>query len=158
MKRIAITVNEVAFDPQGFDCFHGTREGRMKTQIFLKALLLALIVLLTGAYVYAGDPTVTIKQPFKAGGKEYPEGRYRILADDESDHIDLLNPDGKTNNEIRFITRLSERKGEWGEVVFDKVGNDLCLTEIYIVGMDGFFFQGAPGKHKHLVIKEDVLK
>jgi hypothetical protein len=151
-------VYEIAFDQEGFDHFHGKREGCMKIQIISKALILALMAMLAGAYVYAGDLTVNIKEPFKAGGKDYPAGRYRILADDESDHINLLNLDGKTNDEIRFTTRLSERKGEWGEVIFDKDENDLYLTEIYIVGMDGFFFQGAPGKHKHMVVKEDVLK
>jgi hypothetical protein len=59
---------------------------------------------------------------------------------------------------IRFDTRLSERKGEDGSVVFDKVGNELYLSEIYIIGMDGFFFKGAPGKHKHLVVKEELDK
>jgi hypothetical protein len=38
-----------------------------------------------------------------------------------------------------------------------KVGDDLYLTEIYIVGMDGFLFEGAPGKHKHLILQEEVL-
>jgi hypothetical protein len=129
----------------------------MRIQIISKAVILALMVMLAGSFVYAGELTVNVKQPFKAEGKVYPAGRYRILADDESDRIDLLNLDTKTSNEIRFTTRLSERKGEWGEVVFDKVENDLYLAEIYIVGMDGFFFKGAPGKHKHLVIKEDIL-
>lgn len=57
---------------------------------------------------------------------------------------------------MRFTTRLSPREGEPGEVVFDRVENDLYLSEIYIIGMDGFFFQGAPGKHKHLVVKEEI--
>ena len=138
--------------------YYRKREGCMKMQIILKTLMLALIVVLAGAYVYAGDLTVNIKEPFKASGKDYPAGRYRILADAESDHIDLLSLDRKTDDEIRFITRLSPREGKWGEVVFDKVENDLYLSEIYIVGMDGFFFQGAPGKHKHLVVKEDILR
>jgi hypothetical protein len=121
-----------------------------------KALVLAMIFLLAGSCVYAGDLTFTIKQPFNAGGKNYPEGTYRILADEESDHVDLLSPDRKTDDEMRFNTRLSQREGRWGEVVFDRTESGLFLTEIYIVGMDGFFFQGAPGKHKHLVIREDL--
>lgn len=130
----------------------------MKMQIISKALMLTLMVVLAGAFVYAGDLTVNIKQPFKAGGKDYPAGSYRILADDDGDHINLLNLDRKTDDAIRFSTRLSPREGQWGEVVFDKVENELYLTEIYIIGMDGFFFEGAPGKHKHLVVKEDVLE
>jgi hypothetical protein len=51
---------------------------------------------------------------------------------------------------------LSQREGEPGEVVLDKVDNELYLSEIYIIGMDGFFLQGAPGKHKHLIVKEEI--
>ncbi len=128
----------------------------MKMRIGLWNLILTLMIVLAGAYVYAGEVTVNIKQPFKAGGKAYPAGHYKILAEDESDHINLLNLDKKTDDVIRFATRLSQREGEPGEVVFDKVDNELYLSEIYIIGMDGFFFQGAPGKHKHLIVKEEL--
>jgi len=113
--------------------------------------------IVTEGLAHAGDLTVNIKQPFKAGGKDYPPGRYRVLADPDSDHIDLLNLDKKTDDEIKCISRLSSKEGKWGEVIFDKVGDDLYLAEVYIVGMDGFFFEGFPGKHKHMVLQEDVL-
>lgn len=128
----------------------------MKMRVMPKVLMLALMVVLAGVYARAGDLTVTIKQPFKAGGKDYPAGHYRVLADDDLDHINLLNLDAKTDDEIKYNTRISPREGEWGEVVFDKVENDLYLSEIYIIGMDGFYFQGALGKHKHLVVREDL--
>ena len=128
----------------------------MKKRVLPKALMLVLMLVLTGVYVHAGDLTVNIKQPFKAGGKDYPAGRYRVLADPDSDHINFLNLDTKTDDEIKFSTRLSPKEGKWGEVIFDKVGNDLYLAEIYIVGMDGFFFEGAPGKHRHLILQEDI--
>jgi hypothetical protein len=128
----------------------------MKRQAISRALMLILLFVLAGACVYAGDLTFTMKQPFKAGDKNYPEGRYRIVADEGSDHVDLLSLDGHTDDEIRFVTRLSQREGQWGAVVFDRTEGGLYLSEIYIVGMDGFFFQGAPTKHKHLVVKEDL--
>jgi hypothetical protein len=121
-------------------------------------LTLIVVLLWSGVFAYAGEVVVTIKEPFKAAGKDFPAGHYRILADDGSDHVDLLNLDKKTSDEIKFTTRLSQRQGEWGEVVFDKVEKDLYLSEIYIIGMDGFFFQGAPGRHMHVVIKEELSK
>jgi hypothetical protein len=130
----------------------------LRVQMIKPATVLILMIGLAVACVYAGEVTVTIKQPFKAGGKDFPAGHYRILADEDSDHVNLRNLDKKTDDAIRFTTRLSPREGQSGEVVFDKVENDLYLTEIYIIGMDGFFFQGAPGKHKHLVVREDKLK
>ncbi len=118
---------------------------------------LALLIVVAGVNGYAGELVVNIRQPFKAGGMQFPAGHYRILADDQNDHfVNLRNIDTKTDNEIQFTTRLSEREGKEGSIVFDKVENDLYLAEIYIVGMDGYSFQGAPGRHKHLVVKEDI--
>jgi hypothetical protein len=120
--------------------------------------MLSLVVVLAGAYAYAGTLTVNIRQPFIAGGKSFPAGHYRILAEDENDKfVNIQNLDTEASlSEIPSDTRLSERKGESGSVVFDKVGDQLYLSETYIIGMDGFFFKGAPGKHKHLVVKEEM--
>jgi hypothetical protein len=120
---------------------------------------LSLMIVLAGAYVYGGELTVNIRQPFKAGGKDFAAGHYRILADDESDsHVNIRNLDTKIDARIPVTTRLSPREGDYGSVVFDEVGSDYYLSEIYIVGMDGFFFRGAAGKHKHLVVKEEMGK
>ena len=128
----------------------------MKRRIISRILMLSLVAVLAAGYVFAGDLTVNIPQPFIVGGKNFPAGHYRILAEDENDpFVHIQNLDTKTGlSDVRFDTRLSERKGEEGSVVFDKVGNQLYLSEIYFVGIDGFFFKGAPGKHKHLVVKE----
>ncbi len=127
----------------------------MRTQILRRNTLLIGMMFVAAVYACAGVLDVTIKQPFSAGGKNYLPGHYRVLADEDSDHINLLNLDRKTDDPIKFATRLSPREGQEGRVVFDKTDSGLYLTEIYIIGMDGFFFQGAPGKHKHLVVKED---
>jgi hypothetical protein len=132
------------------------KEDFMKMRVLSRVSMLVLILVFAGSYARAGDLTVNIGQPFEAGGKSYPPGRYRVLADADSDHINLSNLDRKTDDEIKFTTRLSPREGNWGEVVFDKVEDNLYLAEIYIVGMDGFFLPGPPGKHKHLVLKEDL--
>ncbi len=118
---------------------------------------LIMVVVLSGVNVFAGDLTVNIRQPFKAGGRDFPAGHYRVTADDQNDQsIHLQNLDSKIDNEIQFTTRLAPREGQWGAVVFDKLNNELYLSEIYIVGMDGYFFQGMPGKHRHMVIKEEI--
>jgi hypothetical protein len=128
----------------------------MRTQAVSRALALFLLMVSAAGYVFAGDLSFTIKQPFKVGFKNYPAGHYRILADTESDHINILNVDRKTDEDLKFMTRLSPRAGEWGEVVFDESGNGLSLAEVYIVGMDGFMFEGSQSKHKHLIIREDI--
>jgi hypothetical protein len=128
----------------------------MKIRIVLGnlMLMLMLMIVMAGAYTYAGEVVVNLKQPFKAGEKAYPAGHYRILAEDGNDHVNLMNLDKQTDDALPFTTRLSQREGLPGEVVFDRVDKELYLSEIYIIGMDGFFFKGAPGKHKHLIVKE----
>jgi hypothetical protein len=131
----------------------------MDKQLGFQVCVLALVTVFAGAYAYAGELDVNIPQPFKAGGKDFPAGHYRILTDDQNDHsMNIRNLDTKTDVEIQFTTRLSPRGGSWGEVVFDKVDDALYLAEIYVVGTDGYFFRGAPGKHKHMVVREEVDK
>ena len=143
-----------------FDRGQREKEIFMKMRILSRILMLSLVAVLVGGYVFAGDLTVNIQQPFTVGGKSFPAGHYKIFAEAENDQfVHIQNLGTKTGlSDIRFDTRLSERKGEEGSVVFDKVGNELYLSEIYIIGMDGFFFKGAPGKHKHLVVKEELDK
>jgi hypothetical protein len=112
---------------------------------------------LAGTVAHAGEVEVTSQQPFKVGGKDFAAGHYRIIADDENDHtVNIRNLDTKKDIEVPVTTRLSPKEGGDGCVVFDKVGDDYYLTEVYIIGMDGFFFQGAPGKRKHVVVKESL--
>jgi hypothetical protein len=129
----------------------------MKTWILSRILMLSLVAVLAGGYAYAGNLMVNIRQPFNFGEKSFPAGHYRILAEDENDpFVHIQNLDTETSfSDMRFDTRISERKGEDGSVVFDKIGDELYLSEIYVVGIDGFFFKGAPGKHKHLVVKAE---
>jgi hypothetical protein len=130
----------------------------MKIRILSRILMVSLVVVLAGGYVYAGTLTVNVRQPFIAGGKSLPAGHYRIVAENKDDRfVNIQNLDTETSfSEIPFDTRLSERKGDSGSVVFEKVGDELYLSAIYIIGIDGFFFKGVPGKHKHLVVKEEA--
>ncbi len=125
-------------------------------RIATRVLILNMLFVFAGTFAFAGDMTVNINRPFKAGGKDYPAGRYRFIVEENNDHIDLLSVDRKTRDEIKFTTRLSSKPEKWGEVVFDEVGSDLYLSEIYFVGVDGYFFQGIPGKHKHRIFREEV--
>lgn len=127
----------------------------MKRKIIQMVMLFATAIGFAAMSARAGDLTVTIKEPFSAGSKSYPAGHYRVLADPDGDHINLRNLDRKTDDAIKFITRLAPREGHRGAVVFDKTDSGLYLSEIYIIGMDGFYFQAVPGKHKHLIVKED---
>jgi len=130
----------------------------MKRRMELTILFLSWVLALAGNCAFAGTLTVNIRQSFIAGGKSLPAGHYRIIAEDKNDQVvNIKNLDTETSfTEMHFDTRLSEKYGENGSIVFDMVGDGLYLAKIYIIGMDGFEFKGAPGKHKHLVVKGET--
>lgn len=130
----------------------------MRKGIHSTILLLSLMIVWAGSYAYAGTLTVNIRHPFITGGKSLPAGHYRINAEDNKDQfLNIQNLNMETSFlEMQFDRRISPRDGENGSVGFDKVGNELYLARIYIIGMDGFYFKGAPGKHKHLVVKQET--
>jgi hypothetical protein len=129
----------------------------MKIRMFSEILSLGVLVILSCKSVLAEEVIVNLKQPFIAGGTVFPAGHYRFVTDnDNAEFVNMMNLDRHADQQLRFETRLSPREGKVGSVVFDKVGDELYLAEIYIVGTDGYFFKGAPGKHKHLIVKESI--
>ena len=67
------------------------------------------MILLTGGYIFAGDMFVNIDRPFEAAGKTHPPGRYRFIADNDTDFIELMNINAKTTDKIKYSSRLSSR-------------------------------------------------
>jgi hypothetical protein len=51
------------------------------------------------------------------------------------------------------VTRLSPRTGEEAEVVFDVVGTDHYLSEVYMPGFDGYLLKAAESQHTHMKVK-----
>jgi hypothetical protein len=64
-------------------------------------------------------------------------------------HLELRNVKGQEIQVVRVITRLGSRPVNTTLLVFDTVGRDHYLSEFHMKGMDGFAFNGAPGKHTH---------
>jgi len=95
-------------------------------------LFLGFVSTLNGNCAFAGILTVNFRQPFIAWGKSLPVGHYRIIAEDKNDQvINIISLDMETCfTEMHFDTRLSERYGENGPVVFDRVGKDADFVSI----------------------------
>ncbi|MGD0309752.1 MAG: hypothetical protein ABSC02_10720 [Acidobacteriota bacterium] len=100
-------------------------------------------------------PKAVINIPFQfyADGTLLPAGTYEFRANAEGTHIEMRNTKGEDTLVVPVLTSLSLRKIDQAEAVFDVLGQDHYLSEFYVKGMDGFAFNGAPGKHSHQTIE-----
>ncbi|HYK91952.1 MAG TPA: hypothetical protein VE398_24510 [Acidobacteriota bacterium] len=118
-------------------------------------LAVALLVFGLGTtLVFADQMVVNVQFPFKAVGTDFPSGTYRIeTSNTEEIHaITIRNLATGEAKIVPFLTRLSER--ETPAVVFDKVGDQYYLSEIYMTGLDGFYIKAAPGTHTHVKVPQ----
>lgn len=124
----------------------------MKTK--MAAVFLVLIA--TTFFAVAQTPNslhFTTSFPFYVSTKLMPAGAYKASTSANMEEIRISSADGKESVLAPVATRLSQRTGNPDSVVFDVVGNDHYLTEIYIAGEDGYLIRGAEGKHTHSTVK-----
>ena len=122
-----------------------------KSSLVVSAIVLFAFAL-CASLAYADALVAKVQFPFKAGGIEYPAGTYRIETIATMESLKILHEETTKSGIVPFLTRLSEREGEKGMLVFDKVGDQCYLSEIYIPGIDGFEVKAAAGKHTHVKV------
>ncbi len=124
----------------------------MKTQtcFFLTALVLAACFATAQM-----SPIIKADIPFSfiIEGKTYPAGQYELKENAGGNSLILTNTKTNEGGFANVITRLGARSDTEGDIVFDLVGNDHFLSEVYIPGMDGYLIKATPGKHTHAHIK-----
>jgi hypothetical protein len=90
---------------------------------------------------------------FIVSGKSLPAGSYHFAANSNFSEINVSTSAGKGSAIAMVTTRLSMRPENEASLVFDVVGTEHYLAEIYMPGMDGFQVPCAPGQHTHVSIK-----
>jgi hypothetical protein len=119
--------------------------------------ILVMVALVSAAQDSAkpDTPKAVINIPFQfyADGNLLPAGTYEFKPNVEGTHIEMRNTKGEDTLVVPVLTSLSLRKIDQAEAVFDVVGQDHFLSEFYLKGVDGFAFNGAPGKHSHQTIE-----
>lgn len=94
-----------------------------------------------------------IPQEFTAGSAKLPAGDYEIEESDSAPAALVLR-DTATGKAVLvpYLTRLAQRDDQ-NELVFDKVGGALSLSEVHVVGSDGYYVAGVRREHTHVKVK-----
>jgi hypothetical protein len=113
------------------------------------------VLLLVGLAAPASAQTLgkaNIDFAFVAGQTQFPAGAYEFEA--SANKITLRSKDPKVPSAfLPVVTRLGRHdKDTESELVFDKVGDKLLLSEIWIGSEDGYLVLNTPGNHPHAVV------
>jgi hypothetical protein len=127
----------------------------------MKKYLLTLVALAVAALagstlLAAARPIVIADVPnaFTVAKQSLPAGKYTITLEDESTGMLGIRNDATGKKVmVESLTRLAMRNNDQAELVFDKVGDSLFLSEIHLTDEDGFFLPGAPSLHTHVRLK-----
>ncbi len=125
----------------------------MKKYLVAVALLLVSMPILAMAQTPVLGVTADIPFSFTANGIQLPAGNYRFDLNNQLETVTVASQAGTQTVLDPVLTRLSPRQENEAAVVFDVVGKDHYLSEVYVPGLDGFQFKGAPAMHTHVRIK-----
>jgi hypothetical protein len=113
----------------------------MKRKVLRRLALSGLLVLLVGGMVFAqSEPRIIANIPFAffAGNMTYPAGQYTIDRPNSNDP-DLLLIRSADNHVALFLNAQdiqARQMPDKSELVFDKIGNDYFLSQIWMAGED----------------------
>lgn len=125
----------------------------MKRNGLAGVAMLGFITFWGAAQVVPTAVTADIAFEFHAAGKVLPAGTYEFKVDDKQDIVSVTNMKTKDTVTAPVLTRISARPGNEALVVFDKARDRYYLSELYVPGIDGIHFTGAPGPHAHVSVK-----
>jgi hypothetical protein len=128
----------------------------------LALIVVSAVAMLAGSFsVYAqskgSEMVAKVSFEFKAGEKMFPAGTYRFARRSTSAPSLVITPEkGGESTMVAVVTRLAQRvrtsAETEGSLVFDKVGQDHVLSEVWMPGQDGFLVGATTGEHQHEVV------
>jgi hypothetical protein len=125
----------------------------MKGPARVAVAALALAAVLGVAIAQAAPVSVNIGFAFVAGSKSMPAGKYQIDIKGANGPI-VIRGDAKDSEAILSVmTRLGRHDNDQEpELVFDRIGTAVHLSEIWLPGEDGYLLLGTQEKHDHVVV------
>ncbi len=95
---------------------------------------------------------------FAAGEKSFAKGSYRVELQSLRPAVLVLRlGKGGEGTSLPVITRLAREDhsahATETNLVFDTVGDQKFLSEVWLPRLDGFLVRGTPEEHQHTVVK-----
>jgi len=119
----------------------------------LAVAALACAALLGTAIAQAAPININIGFAFTAGGKSMPAGKYQIDIKGIDGPIVLQGEAKDSSVILSVMTKLGRHDNDQEpELVFDRLGTTLLLSEIWPSGEDGYLLIGTKEKHDHVVL------
>jgi hypothetical protein len=127
----------------------------MTRRVLAVLAAMVFVFVVSAAVTYAQEGAVAdIGFKFVAAGKTMPPGKYDLTINSDRSAFTLA-PDGKGAGVILVaMTRLAAPESPSSDTrfVFDKVGDNYFLSEMWLPGEDGYLFYAAKEKHTHQVV------
>ena len=133
----------------------------MNRRLMAFAVVLGLVVFGGSLAVRAQGPAkeiyTKISFPFLVGDNTFMPGDYQISrVEGASPALKVSTWDGKTSVEVPVITRLARHDHTGHDttdnLVFDRVGDQHFLSEVWMQGEDGYLVRGTAENHGHKIV------
>ena len=119
------------------------------------AAVLVFATLVAALALQAQSVPQRVNVPFKFNltEKAYQPAMYYFRYDGSTEQVELLSRDKSLITRVRVITRLAPTPGAKNDghvrLVFDQVGEERYLSEVWMPGIDGLLVRATSERHKH---------
>jgi hypothetical protein len=129
-------------------------------KITLQAGSLLLTLVLVAGFAFAQNAQkVSVPFKFTAGNSALPAGTYYFVAQAAASHVEVRDEGQKVIARIPVITRLGKTGGKLStsaRLVFDTIGEERYLSEVWLAGVDGFLVRATAEKHEHTMAPPEM--
>jgi len=116
------------------------------------------VMFLGSAWAFAQAPLTKIGFGFFAGGREFTSGKYSIDVTPVG-KVAIRAEKGKQAVEITPLKSLGRKDGlKAPKLVFEVVGADRFLAEVWLPGQEGYLVGSVSGEHTEEVVEGPTLK
>ena len=121
----------------------------------LAAVVLIVATFFAALTVQAQSVSQRVNVPFKfnLADKAYPAATYFIRYDGATDTVEFLGNGKNMLARTKVITKLALAPGARSDgkvrLVFDQVGEERYLSEVWMPGAEGLLLRATSERHKH---------
>lgn len=115
--------------------------------------VLGVALLTVSAWGAGRELTVEVPFAFNAAEESLPAGSYVVQL--RGQVLAIKSDDGGKNTVLNVVTRLARKSSSdsnGSNLVFDKVGGERFLSEVWLSDGDGFLVRGTQEDHEHQLV------